>query len=58
MFRDRFNDKAADRFTDVVPGMINAVLDLCFEVRFPGKVTEPNVEVSLPCCFRFHHIVP
>lgn len=43
MFRDRFNDKAADRFTDVVPGMINAVLDLCFEVRL--FVTLPSVEI-------------
>ena len=32
MFKDRFHDKAGERFADNAPGMMNAMLDLCFEV--------------------------
>jgi hypothetical protein len=32
VFKDRFHDKLADRFNDGAPGMVNALLDVCFEV--------------------------
>jgi hypothetical protein len=33
VFKDRFHEKLVDRFNDGAPGMVNALLDVCFEVR-------------------------